>query len=118
MNWKLRLVSDCLPGVKISLYIWILIYERLKMGDLFLGSVPPLDVALDLIRIKRNELLNQCDFYLLPDYPITEEKKTEWVTYRQQLRDITRSIDQNLLVIIENNGELEIGGITWPIEPS
>ena len=88
------------------------------MGDLFLGSVPPLDVALDLIRIKRNGLLNECDFYLLPDYPITEEKKSEWETYRQQLRDITKSIDQNLLVIVDNNGELEIGGITWPQQPS
>lgn len=35
----------------------------------------------------RNELLNQTDRYLLNDYPITEEQKTEVITYRQKLRD-------------------------------
>ena len=45
------------------------------MGDLVVGSVPPVEVSLDLIRDKRNELLKQCDFYLISDYPITTEKK-------------------------------------------
>ena len=35
----------------------------------------------------RNELLNQTDRYLLNDYPITEEQKTEVINYRQKLRD-------------------------------
>ena len=35
----------------------------------------------------RNELLNQTDRYLLNDYPITEEQKTEVISYRQKLRD-------------------------------
>ena len=35
----------------------------------------------------RNELLNQTDRYLLNDYPITEEQKTEVINSRQKLRD-------------------------------
>ena len=31
----------------------------------------------------RNELLNQTDRYLLNDYPITDEQKTEVINYRQ-----------------------------------
>ncbi len=38
-------------------------------------------------RNMRNELLNQTDRYLLNDYPITEEQKTEVINYRQKLRD-------------------------------
>ena len=87
------------------------------MAELTSGSTPPLEVSLDLIRLKRNELLNLCDFYFLADYPITEEKKAEWTTYRQALRDITQTIDTNSLVMVEENGMLDIGGFTWPTPP-
>ena len=56
------------------------------MGDLVVGSVPPVEVSLDLIRDKRNELLKQCDFYLMPDYPITTEVKNQWITYMVKFR--------------------------------
>ena len=36
------------------------------MGELIEGSVPPIEISLDLIRIKRNELLSNCDFVFLP----------------------------------------------------
>jgi hypothetical protein len=88
------------------------------MGELVIGDTPPLEVSLDLIRNKRDELLKKCDFYLMPDYPILETKKEQWRTYRQALRDITTSINRDNLVIIEENGELEIGGFTWPTPPS
>ena len=38
-------------------------------------------------RNMRNEILNQTDKYLLIDYPITEEQKTEVINYRKNLRD-------------------------------
>jgi hypothetical protein len=41
------------------------------------------------MRKKRDALLSQCDWTQLPDAQLTEEKKTEWVNYRQALRDIT-----------------------------
>ena len=41
------------------------------------------------LRRKRTSLLKKSDWTQLPDSPLTGSKKTEWATYRQQLRDIT-----------------------------
>lgn len=41
------------------------------------------------IRQQRNMLLVRSDWTQLPDAPLTTEKKTEWETYRQALRDVT-----------------------------
>lgn len=41
------------------------------------------------IRFLRNRLLAESDWTQLPDSPFTTEKKAEWATYRQQLRDIS-----------------------------
>lgn len=41
------------------------------------------------IRVQRNQLLSQSDWTQLNDVPLTAEQKAQWVTYRQQLRDIT-----------------------------
>ncbi|MCG8531974.1 MAG: phage tail assembly chaperone [Desulfovibrionales bacterium] len=40
------------------------------------------------VRSKRDELLRQSDWSVLPDAPLTDAKKLEWKTYRQKLRDI------------------------------
>lgn len=42
---------------------------------------------LNLYRQHRNQLLEQTDKYMLPDYPITDEKREQIKIYRQQLRD-------------------------------
>jgi hypothetical protein len=55
------------------------------------------------IRSKRNTLLLGSDWTQLVDCPLTEEKKTEWQMYRQQLRDITNQEDPY--------------NISWPTEP-
>lgn len=44
------------------------------------------------MRFLRNRLLAESDWTQLSDVPLTEEKKAEWITYRQQLRDITSVI--------------------------
>ena len=41
------------------------------------------------IRTKRNLLLAETDYLLMPDYPISEEYLKKVKEYRQQLRDIT-----------------------------
>ena len=41
------------------------------------------------IRLKRNSLLKQSDWVVLPYSPITGSKLEEWVQYRQSLRDVT-----------------------------
>ena len=40
------------------------------------------------IRTKRDTLLADCDFTQLPDAPLTADKKSAWVSYRQALRDM------------------------------
>ena len=42
---------------------------------------------MDALRGQKNMLLAMCDYTQLSDVPLTTEKRAEWVTYRQQLRD-------------------------------
>ena len=46
-----------------------------------------LDIALDNLRAKRNKLLADSDYIVLADSPVND--KANWITYRQELRDIT-----------------------------
>ena len=39
------------------------------------------------LRQLRNTLLRESDWTQFTDSPLTDSKKTEWKTYRQQLRD-------------------------------
>jgi hypothetical protein len=55
------------------------------------------------IRNERNKLLSESDWTQLPDSPLTPEKKIEWSSYRQQLRDVTSQLDPN--------------NIIWPTKP-
>ena len=43
------------------------------------------------IRKRRDNHLSLSDWTILPDSPLTASKKTEWQTYRQQLRDLPTS---------------------------
>lgn len=56
------------------------------------------------IRGDRNRLLSESDFTRLDDAPITPEKRAEWATYRQALRDITTQPDPFAIV--------------WPTDPN
>jgi len=39
-------------------------------------------------RSMRNDYLQRSDHYMFSDYPITEEERSQWATYRQLLRDV------------------------------
>jgi hypothetical protein len=43
------------------------------------------------LRNKRNLMLKECDWTQAADSPLSESKKAEWATYRQQLRDLTNT---------------------------
>ena len=43
------------------------------------------------IREKRNRKLLDSDWTQMPDSPLSDSKKAEWATYRQQLRDLPSS---------------------------
>lgn len=74
--------------------------KRLKTND---------EIATDIanlwenIRSRRDVELKDSDWTQLPDSPFTEEKKTEWSVYRQQLRDITNQLDPTSII--------------WPTKP-
>ena len=42
------------------------------------------------IRTKRTSLLAETDYFLMPDYPISQENLEKVKEYRQELRDITK----------------------------
>tara|TARA_Y100001937_G_scaffold20072_1_gene27932 strand:+ start:176 stop:475 length:300 start_codon:yes stop_codon:yes gene_type:complete len=44
------------------------------------------------LRQDRNKLLLECDWTDLPNAVLSDEKKTEWQTYRTNLRDITNGL--------------------------
>lgn len=60
------------------------------------------------IRHERRSRLNQTDWTVLPDAPLTAAKKTEWAVYRQELRDIPLS----------NSNVTSISEVTWPTPPA
>ena len=71
------------------------------------------NLPIEILRRERDILLMETDKYALPDYPhISEEKRTEWLTYRQALRDITTTQTPTISLL----GELQ--NVTWPTTPS
>lgn len=65
---------------------------------------PPPQMTWDMIRESRNYMLMNCDWTVLPDSPLTPEKKQEWITYRQALRDITETFS-------------DPNDVVWPTSP-
>ena len=49
-----------------------------------------------LLRLERNRRLAKCDWTQGNDSPLTSDKKTEWATYRQALRDLPASSSPKL----------------------
>ena len=49
-----------------------------------------------LLREERNILLAQTDWTQFTDSPLAETKKSEWRSYRQELRDLTKSTNPKL----------------------
>lgn len=50
---------------------------------------PSEELLSGIVRLKRNTLLGACDWTVLPDAPVSESKRSEWIEYRMALRDIT-----------------------------
>lgn len=57
------------------------------------------------IRLTRNQLLQECDFYFLNDYPIRDMSKENVAYYRQRLRDIPQDYTSPF-------------GVVWPEHPN
>ena len=66
------------------------------------------DRALASLRAKRNSLLKDSDFTVLQDSVLTPAKKSEWMTYRTALRNLTQGLDT-----IE-----KVNNVAYPLKPS
>jgi len=49
--------------------------------------------ALEILRGRRNAMLQESDWTDLPNAPLTDEQKTEWQSYRTELRNMTDGLD-------------------------
>jgi hypothetical protein len=54
-------------------------------------AIPRTEPITELIRQKRNDLLIASDWTQVNDSPLSDTKKAEWATYRQELRDLPSS---------------------------
>ena len=54
-------------------------------------AVARIDNILEILRLKRDTLLTESDWTQVNDSPLSDTKKAEWATYRQELRDLPSS---------------------------
>lgn len=54
-------------------------------------AVARTDNILEILRLKRDALLIESDWTQVNDSPLSDTKKAEWATYRQELRDLPSS---------------------------
>jgi hypothetical protein len=59
------------------------------------------------MRQRRNNLLKESDWTQGEDSPLTAEKKAEWATYRQALRDVPAN----------NSSAINREDVVWPTPP-
>ena len=67
-----------------------------------------------LVLIKRNRLLAESDWTQTRDNVRLND--STWVTYRQELRDITKSASFNPK--LNADGTLDESSVTWPLKPA
>lgn len=60
----------------------------------------------NIVRTERDYLLGKCDKYMIPDFPITDEKREEWRLYRKELRELPSKLTK----IVKK--------IPWPVPPT
>jgi|TARA_R100000654_G_C2638797_1_gene121333 hypothetical protein len=70
-------------------------------------------VSLNILRKQRNALLAESDWTQTSDNALSSDKKTEWETYRQTLRDLPSKASPKL----SDNGQ-SITNVTFPTKPS
>ena len=75
---------------------------------LYISSTTPTSFSADTLRGQRKDLLNNSDWTVMSDSPLSDSKKAEWVTYRQALRDITNGVST----------EEQALAVTFPTEPA
>lgn len=75
--------------------------------------------ALKLLRDKRDKLLKETDIYMIPDFPISDNKKERLLQYRRALRDLPSLSNPRIIIQQEPVSRivLEEASVTWPVLP-
>ena len=76
-----------------------------------------MSTELDYLRNYRNNLLCESDWTQAADSPLSDSKKAEWKTYRQSLRDITKTASPKILTD-KQPVRLDMSSVTFPTKPS
>ena len=63
------------------------------------------EIAAAAVREKRDKLIAETDYLLMPDYPISAENLESIKAYRQALRDVPQQDGFPL-------------SVTWPVKPT
>ena len=66
------------------------------------------ELLVEDVRVVRNRKLSESDWTQVSDSPLTEEQKSAWQSYRQELRDFM----DNLPTVFSSVSELD-----WPVQP-
>lgn len=74
-----------------------------------IDSITRLEVVKNILLAMRKKFLQDSDYIFTSDYPMEESVRQEWITYRQELRDIT---EQEAWV------ENRLTEIQFPVSPS
>ena len=74
-----------------------------------------MSIEMNKLREQRNALLLESDWTVMLDSPLSDSKQAEWKTYRQALRDITKTATPKLL---EELPVLDLSSVTFPTKPS
>ena len=82
------------------------IMRQVDAGELTIEPADVTDVWIK-IRAERDSRLAETDWTHGGDSPLGESKKTEWATYRIDLRDIPA----------DQSSEITYADITWPTKP-
>ena len=113
----------------MSDYVETIPLEVTELGCDYRTIFKTCDITLaeQMLRNIRTEKLKKSDIYVLPDFPITEEKREEWIIYRQTLRDLPNTItDYNGFRLYQLIGcpsdcissNIDREGFSWPAPPS
>jgi len=80
--------------------------------DSYLSSIETDEMIV--FRQMRNQKLLESDWTRIDDCGISTSKKAEWATYRQELRDITKTVTPVFLT----RGIIDESKFSWPTKPS
>ena len=76
--------------------------------EIYTKTTTQTPISAETLRGQRKTKLKNSDWTVMPDTPLSDSKKAEWVTYRQALRDITDGVDT----------EEKALAVTWPTAPN